>query len=131
MYLVPLLLGLALTLAGLALATDHRGIAQRIVDTYLNPAHADPSLLRTFSRLGVEHPGMDFLRHAPRQRRFVRIWVGFSPPSDSRSWPQASYSWCAPDRHCAGFGTGTAGPGALLGDVLLSVIAPRNVYRSP
>lgn len=76
MYLVPLLLGLGLTLVGLALATDHRGIAQRIVDTYLNPAHADPSLLRTFNRLGFEHPGMDFLRYAPCQRRFVRIWGG-------------------------------------------------------
>ncbi|WP_406502658.1 hypothetical protein [Streptomyces sp. NBC_01602] len=77
MYLVPLLLGLGLILVGLALATDHRGIAQRTVDTYLNPAHADPSLLRAFNRLGFEHPGMDFLRYTPRQRRLVRIWGGF------------------------------------------------------
>ncbi|MFV5998743.1 hypothetical protein ACNPQM_42030 [Streptomyces sp. NPDC056231] len=77
MYLLPLLLGVGLILVGLALATDHRGIAQRIVDTYLNPAHAAPSLLRTFNRLGFEHPGMDFLRYAPLQWRFVRIWGGF------------------------------------------------------
>lgn len=77
MYLVPLLLGLGLILVGLALAANHRGITQRTVDTYLNPAHADPGLLRTFNRLGFEHPGMDFLRYAPLQRHFVRIFGGF------------------------------------------------------
>ncbi|WP_406405785.1 hypothetical protein [Streptomyces sp. NBC_01643] len=77
MYLVPLLLGLGLILVGLALATDHRGIAQRTVDTYLNPAHADPVLLRAVYRLGFEHPGMAFLRYASLQRRLVRIWGGF------------------------------------------------------
>ncbi|GAB3172426.1 hypothetical protein [Streptomyces incanus] len=77
MFLVPLLLGAGLILVGLALMTDHRGIAQRTVDTYFNPAHAAPSLLRTFNQLGFEHPGMDFLRYAPLQRRLVRIWGGF------------------------------------------------------
>ncbi|MEV5689341.1 hypothetical protein AB0L68_40255 [Streptomyces sp. NPDC052164] len=77
MYLVPLLLGLGMVLVGLVLATDHRGIAKRAVDTYLNPAHADTSLLRTFNRLGFEHPGMDFLHYAGRQRRLVRVWGGF------------------------------------------------------
>lgn len=77
MYLVPLLLGLGLILVGLALATDHRGIAQWTVDTYLNPAHADPVLLRAVNRLGFEHPGMAFLRHASLQRRLVRVWGGF------------------------------------------------------
>lgn len=76
MYLAPLLLGPGMILAGLALATDFRGIATRTVDTYLNPAHADPGLLRTFHRLGFEHPGMDFLRYAPLQRKLVRIWGG-------------------------------------------------------
>ncbi|WP_030935880.1 hypothetical protein [Streptomyces sp. NRRL B-24720] len=46
------------------------------MDTYLNPVHADPSLLRTFSRLGFEHPGMDLLRNTPFQRRLVRVWGG-------------------------------------------------------
>ncbi|MEV1049745.1 hypothetical protein [Streptomyces sp. NPDC049887] len=73
-----LLLGAGLTLVGLALVTDHRGIAQRTVDTYCNPAHADPALLRTFDRLGFEQPGMDFLRYAPLQRRLVRIWGGIA-----------------------------------------------------
>ncbi|MCX4681981.1 hypothetical protein OG413_43090 [Streptomyces sp. NBC_01433] len=77
MYLVPLLLGLGMVLIGLALATDHRSIAKRAVDTYLNPAHADTSLLRTFNRLGFEHPGMDFFHYAGRQRRLVRVWGGF------------------------------------------------------
>lgn len=76
MYLAPLLLGPGMILAGLALATDYRGIAKRTVDTYLNPAHADPGLLRTFNRLGFEHPGMDFLRYAPLQRKLLRIWGG-------------------------------------------------------
>ncbi|SDM66663.1 hypothetical protein [Streptomyces wuyuanensis] len=78
MFLIPLLLGAGLVLVGLALVTDHRGLAQRSVDTYFNPLHADPGLLRTFSRLGFEHPGTDVLRHAPLQRRLVRIWGGFA-----------------------------------------------------
>ncbi|MEV5689100.1 hypothetical protein AB0L68_39010 [Streptomyces sp. NPDC052164] len=46
------LLGLGQVLVGFALATDHRGIAKRAVDTYLNPAHAG------------------------RQRWLVRVWGG-------------------------------------------------------
>lgn len=74
MHLIPILLGAGVVLVGLALATNHRGIAQRIVDTQLNPANADTSVLRIVGRLGSEHPGMDFSRAAPRLRVLVRGW---------------------------------------------------------
>ncbi|MHC5702358.1 hypothetical protein HHX38_04490 [Streptomyces sp. PKU-MA01144] len=77
MLLPFVLLGVGVTLVGLALAMDYRGVVQRIVDTFLNPAHADPVLLRTFKRLGFEHPGLDFFRSIPLLRWFLRIWGGF------------------------------------------------------
>ncbi|MEV4879845.1 hypothetical protein [Streptomyces cyaneofuscatus] len=77
MSLIPPLLGAAVFLAGLALATDHRGAARWVVETFFNPAHADRGVMRTFQRLGAQHPGMDFYRNADRLRRFVRVWGGF------------------------------------------------------
>ncbi|PWI10365.1 hypothetical protein DIZ27_12175 [Streptomyces sp. NWU339] len=78
MSLIPLVLGVGIVLGGLALATDHRGVAQRVVDTQLNPAYTESGILRGFSRLGREHPGMDFSRNAPRLRMLVRIWGGIA-----------------------------------------------------
>ncbi|OCC13132.1 hypothetical protein [Streptomyces sp. PTY087I2] len=78
MSLIPPLLGGAVFLAGLALAADHRGAARWVVEVLLNPAHADPSLLRRYARRGIEHPQMDFYRDALRQRRLVRFWGGLA-----------------------------------------------------
>ncbi|MEV7422911.1 MULTISPECIES: hypothetical protein [unclassified Streptomyces] len=75
---VPLLLGLGITLPGLALVTDYRGCARYIVDTHLNPIHADSSLKRAFSRLGFDHRDMGTARYAPRARMLLRIWGGFA-----------------------------------------------------
>ncbi|BFP51809.1 hypothetical protein ACWGBY_06600 [Streptomyces griseus] len=76
MSLIPPLLGGALFLAGLAPATDHRGAARWVVEVLLNPAYAEPGLLRRYARRGVEHPQMDFYRDALRQRQLVRVWGG-------------------------------------------------------
>lgn len=77
MSLIPPLLGSGLFLAGLALAADHRGAARWVVEVLMNPAHADPWLLRRYARRGIEHPQMRFHRSASRQRRLVRVWGGF------------------------------------------------------
>ncbi|MFJ3971945.1 hypothetical protein ACIPYR_27910 [Streptomyces parvus] len=77
MSLIPQLLGGGLFLAGLALAADHRGAARWVVEVLLNPAHADPRLLRFYARRGLEHPQMHFHRLGLRQLQFVRIWGGF------------------------------------------------------
>ncbi|MFD4017426.1 hypothetical protein [Streptomyces sindenensis] len=77
MSLIPPLLGSTVFLAGLALATDHRGAARWAVEVLLNPAYAEPGLLRRYARRGCEHPQMYFYRSALRQRRLVRIWGGF------------------------------------------------------
>ncbi|MFE6918096.1 hypothetical protein [Streptomyces rubiginosohelvolus] len=77
MSLIPPLLGGGLFLAGLVLAADHRGAARWVVEVLLNPAHADPRLLRRYTRWGIDHPQMRFHPTAPRQRQLVRIWGGF------------------------------------------------------
>ncbi|MFE3369368.1 hypothetical protein ACFXOK_07155 [Streptomyces sp. NPDC059173] len=77
MSLLPPLLGGGLFLAGLALAADHRGAARWVVEVLMNPAHADPRVLRRYARWGVGHPQMRFYRSALGQRLFVRIWGGF------------------------------------------------------
>ncbi|MGW1292232.1 hypothetical protein [Streptomyces sp. NPDC002533] len=76
MSLIPPLLGGTVFLAGLALAADHRGAARWVVEVLLNPAYAEPRLLRRYARRGIEHPQMHFHRSADRQRRLVRIWGG-------------------------------------------------------
>ncbi|WP_406727356.1 hypothetical protein WJ438_25845 [Streptomyces sp. GD-15H] len=78
MTLIPLVLGVGIVLGGLTPVTDHRGVAQRVVDTQLNPAYTEPGILRGFSRLGREHPGTDFARSAPRLRVLVRIRGGIA-----------------------------------------------------
>ncbi|WP_137991423.1 hypothetical protein [Streptomyces vilmorinianum] len=76
MILMAMVLGVGVALFGLALATDYRGVTQRIVDTQLNPAFAEPGVRRVFSRLGLEHPEMDFSLSRSRLRALVRIWGG-------------------------------------------------------
>ncbi|MFE7338263.1 hypothetical protein [Streptomyces griseus] len=76
MSLIPPLLGGAVLLAGLALATDRRGAARWVVEVLLNPAYAEPRLLRRYARRGIEHPQMDFHRDARPRRQLVRVWGG-------------------------------------------------------
>ncbi|WP_282692837.1 hypothetical protein [Streptomyces sp. CC208A] len=71
-----MLVGGGVTLAGLALLADWRGVTWRIVDTYLNPAFAEPSLLRVFGRLGLGNPAMDAYRRRPEARAYIRVWGG-------------------------------------------------------
>ncbi|WP_405937077.1 hypothetical protein OG338_10625 [Streptomyces sp. NBC_00726] len=64
----------ALHLLGLALATNHRGFARYVRDTYLNPAHFTPRDLRRHQRRrGIEHPGLHFHTHARDELRNLRI----------------------------------------------------------
>ncbi len=74
MSLIPPLLGTAAFLSGLTLATNYRGAARWVVEVLLNPAYAEPQLLRRYARRGIEHPQMDFYRDASWYRRSVRIW---------------------------------------------------------
>ncbi|NML53170.1 hypothetical protein HHL19_30400 [Streptomyces sp. R302] len=76
MILIAMLLGGGATLAGLALLTDRRGLTGRIVDTYLNPMFSEPTLLRVFGRLGVEHPAMDAFRRRSKGLVLLRVWGG-------------------------------------------------------
>ncbi|MFG3425515.1 hypothetical protein [Streptomyces californicus] len=76
---IPLLLGAGAVLGGLVLATDRQGAARWVVETLMNPAHDSAwALRRRYTRWGIEHPQMDFLRKAPGQVRTVRIWGGFA-----------------------------------------------------
>jgi len=51
-----LLLGAALFLAGLTLATDYRGAAGIFANPLLDPDQGDRAILRQYARRGIDHP---------------------------------------------------------------------------
>ncbi|MFC8536890.1 hypothetical protein ACFUJY_23630 [Streptomyces sp. NPDC057249] len=64
----------ALHLLGLALATNHRGFARYVRDTWLNPVHFTPRELRRIRRRnGIEHPAFHHYVHAQDRLRNLRI----------------------------------------------------------
>ncbi|TRV77507.1 hypothetical protein FKN01_15545 [Streptomyces sp. 130] len=67
----------ALHLLGLALATNHRGFAQYVRDTWLNPVHFTPRELRRIRRIrrrnGIEHPAFHHYVQAQDRFRNLRI----------------------------------------------------------
>ncbi|MET8345389.1 hypothetical protein ACWECC_21440 [Streptomyces microflavus] len=77
MPLTSLLLGAALLLAGLTLATDYRGAAGMFANTFLDPNQGDRAILRHYARRGIDHPELHYFNEAPRHPRFVRIGGGF------------------------------------------------------
>ncbi|MEU3976404.1 MULTISPECIES: hypothetical protein [Streptomyces] len=77
MPLTSLLLGAALFLAGLALATDYRGAARMFANAFFDPNPGDPATLRQYARRGIDHPELHFFNQAPRHPRSVRIGGGF------------------------------------------------------
>ncbi|MFE7457163.1 MULTISPECIES: hypothetical protein [unclassified Streptomyces] len=76
MPLTPLLMGAAMVLAGLALATDYRGAARMFANASWNPNQGDRAILRHYARRRIDHPELHFFEHAPRYPRSVRIWGG-------------------------------------------------------
>ncbi len=53
MFVVPLLLGFACLAFGLALATNHRGFRDRMVESPINMAPGDDKVPGTFKAVGV------------------------------------------------------------------------------
>ncbi|MCD9901760.1 hypothetical protein LUR56_21320 [Streptomyces sp. MT29] len=77
MPLTSLLLGAALFLAGLTLATDYRGAAGIFANPLLDPNQGDRAILRQYARRGIDHPELHYFKEAPRHPRSVRIGGGF------------------------------------------------------
>ncbi|MFJ8847689.1 hypothetical protein ACIRFF_32850 [Streptomyces cyaneofuscatus] len=77
MPLTSLLLGAALLLVGLTLATDYRGAAGTLANTFLDPSQGDRATLRYYARRGIDHPELHYFNEAPRHPRSVRIGGGF------------------------------------------------------
>ncbi|MEV1089111.1 hypothetical protein [Streptomyces microflavus] len=77
MPLTSLLLGAALFLAGLTLATDYRGAAGTLAKTFLDPNQGDRAILRHYARRRIDHPELHYFNEGPRHPRAVRIGGGF------------------------------------------------------